>query len=224
MTIWRDPGDVFHKVYSQCGEEGVLEALLLNLGETNRYLVDLGAGGAGAGYSNTRLFLERGWRGARFDGEMSPGVIGAWITAENVCDLLAKQNVPCEPDLLSLDLDGNDWYVLRALLRGGFAPRVLCCEINSTLPAEPPVVIDYDPAHAFDRTNYYGASLGAYRHLCEAHDYRLVYVQAALNAYFVPRELVPPDAVVEWEFTPAPCWPVDPKGRPWHRLGVEEFT
>jgi hypothetical protein len=222
MTIWRDPGDSPHRVFSQTGEEGVLEALFANIGETNRYLVDIGAGD-GKTLSNTRLFLERGWHGARFDVNYAADVNQARITAENVCDVLAKYNVPCEPDLLSLDIDGIDWYVLRALFRGGHYPRVICCEINSTLPAEPPVAIVYDPAHGFDETNYYGASLGAYRRLCEAHGYCLVWVHAALNAFFVQAELVPPDAVIEWEFEPAPYWPVDPRRRAWHALGPEEF-
>ena len=222
-NIWRDPGDSPRLVYSQTGEEGVLEALFANIGETNRYLIDIGAGD-GVKLSNTRLFLERGWRGARFDVAPSGDVHAARITAENVCDVLAERNVPGEPDLLSLDIDGSDWWVLRAMLRGGYCPRVICCEINSTLPAEPPVTIPYNPMHAFDETAYYGASLGAYRRLCEAHGYRLVHVRFALNAFFVPSELIPPDAVIEWEFTPVQCWPVDPKGRPWHLLGDEEYV
>ena len=223
MTIWRDPGDSPHRVFSQTGEEGVLEALFANIGETNRCLVDIGAGD-GKILSNTRLLLERGWHGARFDVAYAADVYQARIAAENVCDVLAKYNVPAEPDLLSLDIDGIDWYVLRALYRGGYRPRVICCEINSTLPAEPPVAIVYNPAHGFDETNYYGASLGAYRRLCEAHGYRLVYVHFALNAFFVPCELIPRDAVIEWEFEPVQCWPTDPKGRPWHLLGDAEYV
>jgi hypothetical protein len=224
MTIWRDPGDGARRVYSQYGEEGVLETLFANVGETNRYLVDIGAGGAGSGLSNTRLFLERGWRGVRFDVVASDGVQAERITAENASDVFAKYNVPSEPDLLSLDIDGIDWYVLRELLIAGYRPRVICCEINGTLPAEPPVAIVYDPAHVFNETNYYGASLGAYRRLCEVHGYQLVWVHAAVNAFFVPESLIPHEAVVEWEFVPAPHWPVDPQLRPWHALTDEEYV
>jgi hypothetical protein len=220
---WRDPGDCARRVYSQYGEEGVLEGLFANIGVTNRCLIDIGAGD-GIALSNTRLFLEQGWHGARFDVAYAADVHQERITAENICDVLAKYNVSYEPDLLSLDIDGVDWYVLRTLLRGGYHPRVICCEINGTLPEEPSVVIAYDPAHTFDETNYYGASLGAYRRLCEAHGYRLVWVHVAANAFFVAKELVPPTAVVEWEFVPAPHWPTDPRGRPWHRLSDEDLA
>jgi hypothetical protein len=221
MTIWRDIEDNVHCVYSQNGEDGVLDTIFANIGETNRYLLDVGAGD-GMALSNTRLFLDRGWHGARFDANYAADVNQERITAENVCDILAKYNVPCEPDLLSLDIDGNDWYVLRALFRGGFFPRVICCEFNPDLPAEPPVAIVYDPAHDFDHTRYYGASLGAYRRLAEAHGYSLVYVLANYNAFFVAAELVPADAVIEWNFEVGEHWPLDPQQRPWHPITDEE--
>jgi len=221
MTIWRDPADMFHRVYSQSGEEGVLETIFNNIGETSRYLVDIGAGD-GMKLSNTRLFLERGWHGARFDANYAGDVNQERITAENVCDVLAKYNVPCDFDLLSLDIDGIDWYVLRSILRSDYRPRVICCEINSTLPAEPPVAVVYDPAFVFSECAYYGASLDAFRRLAKAHGYRLVHVQAHLNAFFVRSELVPDDAVIEVDFEQTQYWPPDPKQRPWHLLTDEE--
>ena len=51
-----------------------------------------------------------------------------------------------------------------------------------------------------------------------------VFVLIALNAFFVPCELIPRDAVIEWEFEPVQCWPTDPKGRPWHLLGDAEYV
>lgn len=221
MTAWRDLEDFSCKVYSQTGEEGVIAGIFANVGETSRYLVDLGAGD-GTKLSNTRLLLERGWHGARFDAAYAGDVSQERITAENVAAIFLKYGVPSSFDLLSLDIDGIDWWVLRALLRAGYQPRVACLEINPGLPAEPPVAVAYDPALAFCETDYFGASLGAYRRLMAAHGYRLVHVQGDMNAFFVKAELVPDDAVIAPEFTPRPCWPRDQTGRPWHALADEE--
>lgn len=234
---WRDLGDCADNVHSQTGEDGILAALFDHVGTTNRYLVDVGAGD-GVELSNTRRLLEQGWRGARFDASPDgAGVPGAaapaaapagdvhqeLITAENVGDVLSKYNVPCDFDLLSLDIDGVDWWVLRALLRGGYRPRVVVCEVNPCIPADPPVAVEYDPAFAFSGCDYFGASLGAFRRLAEAHGYRLVHVQGGFNAFFALRDLVPADAVIEIDFAPQPFWPPDPRRRPWHLVDVEDL-
>ena len=219
---WRDIDDYPPlKVYSQTGEEGVLAGLFDAVGVTSRYLVDLGAGD-GIALSNTRLLLERGWHGARFDAAYAGDVHQERITAENVAEIFAKYAVPAEFDLLSLDVDGNDFWILRALLRAGYRPRVMCVEVNANLPAEPPVAVVYHPSLTFRDSDYYGASLGAFARLAEAHGYCLVHVQANMNAFFVQAALVPGGAVLAWEFTPRRCWPPDPAGRPWHPLTDEE--
>ena len=206
--------------YSQNGEEGVLEAIFAGIGDTNRYLVDLGAGD-GKELSNTLALLESGWSGRRFDRQETVDgfeVVGADITYENVLQTLTTFHVPPDVDLLSLDLDGNDFYILRKILRGGFRPRVMVVEINPTLPEEPPVAIVYNPAHVFDSTNYFGASLGAFRRVCAAHGYCLVHILAGYNAFFVRDELVPFGSRPRFEWKPLQAWPADPTERAWHYL------
>jgi len=217
MTTWLDTlATAQRTVYSQTGEEGILEAIFAAVGETNRYLVDIGAGD-GTMLSNTRLFLEAGWHGARFDSCYAGDVHQECINAENVCAVLAKYGAPREFDLLSLDVDGIDWYILRALLRS-YVPRVFVCEINNSLAADPPRAIVYDPAYVFDQaSDYFGASLGAYQRLAEAHGYALVHCQP-WNAFFVRRELLPAGVEPVAPWAPWPCWPADPKQRPWYTL------
>lgn len=221
MTNWGDLSAYRRKVYSQTGEEGILEAIFAAVGTTNRFLVDIGAGD-GTTLSNTRLLLESGWHGARFDANYGDGVLQERITAENICDVLAKYGVPNEPDLLSLDIDGIDWYVLRSLL-GVYSPRVFVCEINGQLPEEPAVTIVYNPVHAFDETRYYGASLGAFRRLASRHGYACVCVHGALNAFFVLRKLLPPGVSPAVGVEPINGWPVDPQNRPWYQITAEDI-
>jgi hypothetical protein len=218
MTTWVDTlGNTARRVYSQTGEEGILEAIFAAIGTTNRHLVDIGAGD-GTALSNTRLFLEAGWHGARFDAAYAGDVNQARITAENVGDILAKYNTPGEFDLLSLDIDGFDWYVLRALLRT-YAPRVIVCEVNNAHPAEPALAIHYDPGFVFANTAYFGATVAAFRLLGEAHDYVLAHVHH-FNAFLVRRELIPPDAVPVINHVIYYGWPADP--RPWVTITPED--
>lgn len=218
MTTWVDTlGTFARRVYSQTGEEGVLEAIFQNVGTTSRYLVDIGAGD-GTALSNTRLFLESGWHGARFDANYAGDVHQERITAENVCDILAKYNVPGEVDLLSLDIDGFDWYVLRAILRT-YTPRVFVCEVNNALPAEPPLAIKYDPAFVFGNNAYFGATVSAFKLLGETFGYTLAHVHH-FNAFFVRNELMPEGAVPVINYVQYSGWPADP--RPWVPVTVEE--
>lgn len=219
MTTWVDTlGSKTRRVYSQTGEEGILEAIFAAVGTTNRHLVDIGAGD-GTALSNTRLFLEAGWHGARFDAAYAGDVNQARITAENVGDVLAKYNTPGEFDLLSLDIDGFDWYVLRALLRGGYAPRVIVCEVNNAIPAEPALAIAYDPGFVFANNAYFGATVAAYRLLGAVHGYALAHVHH-FNAFLVRAELMPFGATPVINHVLYAGWPPDP--RPWVPITIED--
>jgi len=210
------------KVYSQYGEDGVIQRIFADLGTTNRYLVDIGAGD-GFKLSNTKILLEAGWHGARFDVAYGADVFQERITAENVCDVLAKYNVPGEFDFLSLDIDGIDWYVLRAILRS-YRPRVFVCEVNPTIPAEPPVTIAYDPAFVFPQCAYFGASLGAFHRLGTVHGYTLVYVHECINAFFVRNDLLPSGVKLSINFKTRASWGPDRLKRPWHLITETEYA
>ena len=212
--------------YSQTGETDVIRTIFDAIGEGGRFLVDIGAGD-GRTMSNTRALLDDGWTGARFDLEDVPaeGVMGVRVTAENVEDILGDRGVPDGFDFLSLDVDGVDWWVMRAILRAGFVPRVVCVEINATIPRVPPATILYNPDHRFDDCNYYGASLGAWDLLFNARGYRLVHVQKNLNAFYALEGEMPAPSTLDGlctDFEMAAHWPPDRKDRPWALLGFED--
>lgn len=222
--VWSDDlAAAAAKGYSQYGEEGVIARLFADLGTTNRCLVDIGAGD-GRALSNTQALIDAGWHGARFDCAYdAAGVVRARITAENVCDVLAKHNVPGEPDFLSLDIDGVDWWVLRAVLRA-YQPRAFICEINPSLARLPAVTVPYDPGFTFSSCIHFGASLGAFEALGAAYGYACVYVHEAINAVFVRRDLLPPGVRLSVAFAPRQSWPPDPHGRPWHLIAPTELS
>lgn len=175
------------RVRSQHGEDGVLEAIFLAIGTTNRYFVEFGAG-TGA-ECNTALLRERGWSGLWMDGrEQPPGslVRRERITAENINALFSKHSVPDEFDVLSIDLDGVDYWIWKAL-ESRWRPRVVLAEYNANFLPPESVTVPYDPSFQWDASSdYYGASLSALEKLAARKGCALVYCESSgVNAFFV---------------------------------------
>jgi hypothetical protein len=187
---WQNLKACEKRIHSQCGEDGVLAEIFKHIIPLDPCLVDIGAGDY-TDYSNTRPLLDAGWDGELFDVKPSDHANCERFTAENACALLEKYDVPKNLTLLCIDIDGIDWYVLKALLEGGYKPWVIVCEVNCNVPADPPVTVAYDPAFAFDGSLYHGASLGAYRDLGAAHGYLMVHQCGLLNAIMIRRDCLP---------------------------------
>jgi len=180
-------------VHSQGGEDGVLERLFELLGTTNRRFVEFGAWD-GEHFSNTaRLRKEQGWTGLLLEGSdraRPPLVQRAFVNAENVNALFAAHGVPERFDLLSIDIDGNDYWVWKAIEH--YRPRVVVIEYNPLFGLEEARTIRYRATHVWDETPYHGASLAALRKLGHAKGYALAYTDSWIpNAFFVAREELP---------------------------------
>jgi tetratricopeptide (TPR) repeat protein len=180
------------KVRSQNGEDGVIEVIFAAIGVTNRYFVEFGVDDATE--CNTACLLQQGWTGLMMDGEgisRNPlaSVEREYITAENINELLAKYHVPRDFDFLSIDIDGNDYWVWKAIAH---RPRVVAIEYNASVPPELRRVIPYDPHFRWSGSDYFGASLGALAELGNRKGYELVYCErAGVNAFFIARSQLP---------------------------------
>lgn len=184
-----------HKVYSQNGEDGIIAAIFRAVGTTNQLLVEFGCDPE-AKECNGAYWLEQGWQGLLMDASRrtlnNPGglVRYEFIAAENVNQLFAKYGVPPSFDLLSVDIDGNDYWVWKAL---EYRPRVVVIEYNPYIPPDQRKVIPYDPYFVWKGTDYFGASLLALKELGEHKGYTLVYCDStATNAFFIANEALPP--------------------------------
>lgn len=183
------------QVYSQFGEDGVLQRIFECVGTRNKSFVEFGAWD-GQHLSNTaNLRLHQGWTGLlmegsdRADGEL---VMQEFVNAENVEVLFAKYGVPETFDLLSVDIDGNDYWVWKAIER--FTPRVVVVEYNIFFALDAPRTIEYHADHVWDETTYHGASLAAFHKLGLAKGYTLVHTDSwAPNAFFVLDSELPRD-------------------------------
>ncbi len=204
------------QVHSQCGEDGVIARIFECIGTTNRHFVEFGAKN-GLDLSNTaRLRLQHGWQGLLMDGDPkfeSDLVKREFVTAENICDLFDRYDVPERPDLLSIDVDGNDYWLWKAIDR--FTPRLVIIEYNVFFGLNVSVTIAYNPQHVWDETRYHSASLAAFRKLAHDKGYALIYTDRyAPNAFFVHRSDLPSDYVEPsleevardpWSEVPAGC-------------------
>lgn len=191
------------KVYSQCDEDGILEAIFARIGTTTRTFIEVGVGDGRE--NNSHYLLLQGWRGAWIDGDpanvsaieqgISPPAesrlqlrlerVDAENAAEVVGSCLSRLDVAFDAlDLFSLDIDGNDYFVLESL--SDLRPRVFCVEYNAKFRPPLEVTIRYDPAHRWQGDDYYGASLCAWDRLLQPRGYRLVCCNVAgTNAFFV---------------------------------------
>jgi hypothetical protein len=159
---------------SQNGESTIVAELFTKIEPTSRYVVEFGSGD-GWTHSNARMFLEDGWAGQQWDSDI-------WVTAENVNSLFAAASVPHDVDFVSIDIDGNDYWVWKAM---AWKPKVVCIEYNAWFPIEDSVTIAYDARNIWDHSYGYSASLTAMLKLAETKGYFLAAEVVSVNLIFV---------------------------------------
>lgn len=163
--------------YSQSGEGHILEYIFDQIPTAhNQTFVDIG-GGDGFYLSNTRHLGNLGWSGKVLDKEN-----GVYVTAENVNELIEG-----DVDLVSIDIDGNDFWVLNAILSDQ-SPAVIIAEFNAAYIESK--AIKYDPDHEWDGDSYYGFTFGAGKKLAELFGYQVIFQVADMNMIMVRKDLI----------------------------------
>lgn len=219
-------------VFSQHDEDGILEEIFRRVGTTDRFFVEFGASN---GMENCSTYmLLKGWRGVWIDGSATAvetiqrnfgfaitdgrlRVRCAFLTAEGIEQTFDEMGVPEEFDFLSVDIDGNDYWVWQAIAR--FRPRVVAVEYNATWRDTAVCVVPYEPTRTWNHTSYYGASLKALEELGRAKGYCLVGCNyTGVNAFFVRADLVEDHFAEpftsENHYEPARYWIQMPSGHP----------
>lgn len=183
------------KIYSQNGEDGVtikLIELIYNGDNNNKYFVEFGV--ENGKECNTRILREiYNWKGLQMDGsnqDYSINLKREFITRENIVDLFKKYEVPKNINVLSVDIDFNDFYCLHEIFKN-YTCDIVICEYNAThLPHDDKIVI-YNKNGAWDGTNYFGASLLSLTKLAQKYNYSLLYCNAnGVNAFFVHNDII----------------------------------
>lgn len=174
------------KVFSQNGEDGIIQAIFQCIGETDRIYVEIGC--EDGQECNSRLLNERGWRGWLFDDKHQNeklNLIQERFNIDNAVQILNDCSIPERFDFLSIDIDFNDFHVLNTILASR-RPRVIVVEHNSSLGPAIDAVTPYLPNWSWDGTQWFGASLSAFCELAKIHDYTPVYVESnGVNLFLV---------------------------------------
>tara|TARA_B100001248_G_scaffold262589_1_gene259758 strand:- start:59817 stop:60731 length:915 start_codon:yes stop_codon:yes gene_type:complete len=197
--------EVEFKVFSQFGDDGIIQWLVNNLDIKNNVFIEFGV--EDYEESNTRfLMINDNWSGLVMDAsDKNVARIknsdyhwrhdlqakSTFVTKENINQLITEANLPSEIGLLHVDLDGNDYWVWDAI--DSVDPTIFIGEYNSVFGETRPITIPYNPS--FIRTEahysnlYFGASIKALHHLAAKKGYAFVGCNSAgNNAYFVKEE------------------------------------
>jgi hypothetical protein len=183
-------------VYAKTDEDGTIEAIFQDIPPKSLFFVEFGIGPRRGDpqyihglEGNCVLLREQGWNGIFIDGGEHPAHLGVhreFITALNVNSLFRKYGVPDDVDLVSIDVDGQDFWIWLAL---EYRPRLLLIEYNSGFQLSDSVTVPFDQSFRWDGTKYHGASLAALVKLGTDKGYKLVHTNGA-NAFFVRTDLL----------------------------------
>ena len=203
-----------YKVFSQNDEDGIINEIFHRIKTTNKIFIEFGV--QDGIESNSHLLLTTGWKGLWIEGdsryclqinekfrtslqEQRLTLLNSFITRDNINHLFRLANIQGEIDFLSVDIDGNDWHILKSILEGTqINPRVICVEYNALIPPAYDVddtstdwVMEYVEDWKWNGDDCQGASLSALYRLCREHKYDLVGTCAnGVNAFFVRNDLV----------------------------------
>ena len=190
--------------YSQHDEDGMIQEIFQRIGVSNRVFVEFGVGD---GTENNTLYLMlSGWRGLWIDGsevharfirhQLSSFIharqltfVHAFVDRDSINEMINKTPLSGEIDLLSIDIDGNDYWMWEVI--SVVQPRVVVIEYNAIFRPPVAVVAEYNKDSVWSGTSYYGASLKALESLGLRKGYALVGCSlSGINSFFVKQDLV----------------------------------
>lgn len=189
--------------FSQNGEDGVIDVLRRNLLSSNRYFIEIGAADGIENNTGWLLVAEK-YNGLLIEGSaqlverarrtvvgysIGAEIHNMFVTKESICDL-RSMSLHHDPDVFSLDIDGNDYHVAQAIFDAGFRPKIFVVEYNSVYGPERSMTIEYQPTFVFTQAHpthlYYGVSISGWRRFFEQHGYSFVTVDRnGVNGFFV---------------------------------------
>ena len=187
--------------YSHANEQSILAKYIEQLlpPDRPRTVVDIGAGN-GVRWSNSYALLLAGWKALGVEADPQKYALLAKVYRKfpeahasnsladptNISALLQDFDIEENFGVLCLDIDGNDYWVLDAVL-SNFRPGLVVTEINENIPPPLRFVVKFDPGFQL-RYHFYGYSIAALEDLCATHNYGILELEYN-NAFLAPREL-----------------------------------
>jgi hypothetical protein len=189
--------------FSQNGEDGIIDFLISQLNASDKYFIEIGASN---GLENNSSWLAMG---KRFSGLMVEADSEAvnlcrklyqgmnWglrvealkVTLDNV-EQIKNWATHYSPDVLSLDIDSNDFYIMEKLFDLNIKPKIAVVEYNSAFGPEESCTIEYSPEFNLRKVHaeglFYGVSLAGWKNFFSKNGYKFVSVDSnGVNAFFV---------------------------------------
>ena len=202
-----DPDDDLNRyedrITSQNGEDGIIRELLLRIGSPTRFVIEIAAGD-GTENVSAQLIERYNFSGCLVEGDadlasslarrhasrQGVSVIEAFVDVESVVAIVSATGAPPEPDVISIDIDGNDYHIWHALARS-FRPRIVVIEYNASYGPVKHWVMPYDATHRWQGDNYFGASIASLSELATDLGYTLIGTESnGVNAFFVRDDLM----------------------------------
>ena len=202
----RDLTEAEFRVFSQWGEDGIIEWLVSHVPVPNHRFVEFGV--ESFQEANCRFLMQnRNWRGLVIDGSEAHmaslrgrplfwmhdlTAMAAFVSAENIDGLIAGAGFSGPLGILSIDIDGNDYWVWDAI--SCVDPAIVICEVNPILGDVAPITVPYDPDFTRFKYHssglYFGASVAAMQHLARKKGYTFLGTSlSGINAFFVRDDL-----------------------------------
>lgn len=192
------------QVFSQWGEDGIIQYLIQTVPITERSFIEFGI--QNYTESNTRFLLKNNnWRGLVIDGSKANieyvkddsvhflynlTAVCAFIDKDNINTIIQKNGFEGDVGLLSIDIDGNDYWVWKEI--NVILPRIVICEYNSLFGPHRKVTVPYNPEFMRNKAHYsdlyYGASIAALVELGSKKGYVFVGGNTAGNNLFFVRK------------------------------------
>ncbi|MEI8349421.1 MAG: hypothetical protein WCI77_04650 [Candidatus Omnitrophota bacterium] len=204
---YRNPKNLIpfgYKLYSQNDEDGIIREICNRIGVTSKYFVEIGIGNGLQ--NNTYALLFDGWKGLWIDAagntiscikkyfkksivEERLKVADAFVTRENINSLISSRVPDKEIDLLSIDIDGNDFHIFDAITC--VSPKILVIEYNAKFVPPTIFCMEYDAKNVWQGNDCLGASLKFLEIHLSRKGYCLVGCNlSGTNAFFVRKDLV----------------------------------
>jgi hypothetical protein len=188
--------DFEKSIYSQNGEDGIIEHIFNMIGTTNKVSVEIGVSVASsdAYENNTYNLILKGWKAFWFDCldiNVPENCIFTkkLLTADNIVSTFEEVGIPKDVDLLSIDIDGNDYHIRESLSE--YNPRLCIMEYNGCFDATTDYIMERNDDYVWSNPRKdYVASLTSMTKQANRFGYDLVYCDSnGVNAFFVRKDL-----------------------------------
>ena len=195
--------DYKKNIYSQFGEDGIIEKIFEIIGTTSKVVIEFGAADGFSCSNTANLWTKNnGWKGILIEADVNlfnkvvanvaaynciklNKKVGIHLT-DSLEEILKQENINDPIDLLSIDIDGNDYYIFQSLKQ--LRPRIIICEYNVSIPAYLDVYPDYN--------NHIGCSVAALQRIAKEKNYTLVSITEG-NCIFIVNEELPKFSVYD---------------------------